>query len=175
MLARAVSSVVLRLQWWCIIVVARLPKLAYAGYVESSLRNAVLLVRGCVTGVIRRRSAGSYVLGAARIRRGGLSGSTRRCVYDASERVISTLSVDDARVIFGVNHRVFLLQNVRMQRSYALIATNLLKQSTFASGVSRTLAIVGEDPCRFVLLASDILLCLLIPRFHLEPTVESVT
>ena len=85
------------------------------------------------------------------------------------------LSVDGAGVIFGVNHRIFLLQNVRMQRTYALIATNLLKQSKFASGVSSTLAIVGEGPCRFVLLASDILLCLLIPRIHLEPTVESVT
>ena len=149
--------------------------LTYADYVESSLHNAVLLVRGCVTGVIRRHSAGSCVSGAARIRRGGLSGSTRTCVYDASERVISTLSVDGARVISGVNHRIFLLQNVRMQRSCALTATNLLKQSMFASGVSRTLAIVGEDPCRFVLLASDILLSLLMPRFHLEPTVESVT
>ena len=61
-----------------------------------------------------------------------------------------------------------------MQRICVLTVSNLRRQSTSASAVSGTHAIVDEDRGRFVFIAREVLLALLMHPFPLELTVESV-
>ena len=88
--------------------------------------------------------------------------------------MISSLSVDDAWASSGVSHHRFPFPKFRMQRSCALIATNLRRQSTSASAVSRAHAIVDVGRGRFALIAGEVPLALLMHPFPLELTVESV-
>ena len=88
---------------------------------------------------------------------------------------MSTLNVDDAWANSGVSHHRFPFPKFRMQRICALLATNLRRQGTAASAVSRAHAIVDVGRGRFALIAGEVPLALLMHPFPLELTVESVT